>query len=90
MKPIKKDEDMHYCQTDVEKLAVDLENADWADVFEQISVTDAFQCFVNKLDLTISNCKFHVNVNKSMSKLKPWTTNNLLIRLQKGKKCIKY
>jgi hypothetical protein len=89
--PITKDTEEYYSQIDLEKLTAELINVDWACVYEKNTVSDAFQCFIDVLELSIGKCKFDVRSNKSkqVHKLKPWTTDRLSFKLQKRKKIYK-
>lgn len=88
-KHIKQANEEFYSKVDTEKLAVELGNVDWSDVYNHKSVSDAFQCFLDVLDVSLSNCKYSVRVSKCVNKLKPWTTDRLLIRLKKRKQIYK-
>jgi hypothetical protein len=74
---------------DLTKLTSSLHNADWGRVFKQITVSDAFSTFFEILNYFVAKSEVQIKFKKGFVKIKPWMTNNLLLKIQKRKSIYK-
>lgn len=68
---------------DFKRLKGYLQTYNWEHIYQTNDVNDAFFMFIRDLKNIIEDCSYSHLTNKKMIRLKPWITNNLVLRINK-------